>query len=211
MIRPIALKHTFTTIATLAILSSDCHAATGGNLSNCRGGCPGGEACVGNPFSQPVSDSECGGCGRGQYWWPCNFEVCKLSLPNIHWLIYLKYDTFHRFQTLCFCASTEEGAPRVPPAPASKLSVNQELDICADVLTEDVFNSIVQPTSDEGRALFSYSGLCIAIDNYNRWDDKVLVLIRGPLYVTQIPLGTMMRSLPKWGQKSKYEWNWHRF
>ena len=167
MIRPTALKHAFTTIAALATLSSDCHAATGGNLSNCRGGCPGGEACVGNPFSQPVSDSECGGCGRGQYWWPCNFEVSFRYQTYIASSLFLTYN-FQLFKTLCFCAGSEEGAPRVPPAPASKLNVNQELDTCGDVLTENVFNSIVQPTSDEGRALFSYSGLCIAIDNYNR-------------------------------------------
>jgi len=40
-----------------------------------------------------------------------------------------------------------------------------------------VFNSIVQPESDEGRALFSYSGLCIAIDNYNRYHDEKFALM----------------------------------
>jgi len=64
----------YVSFVAIAFLISICNAA-GGNLSNCKGGCPGGEACVGNPFSQPVSDSECSACGRGQYWWPCNFEV----------------------------------------------------------------------------------------------------------------------------------------
>jgi hypothetical protein len=61
--------------AAIAALLTTSALSAGGNLSNCKGGCPGGESCVGNPFSQPVSDSECSACGRGQYWWPCNFEV----------------------------------------------------------------------------------------------------------------------------------------
>ncbi|KAL3800656.1 hypothetical protein HJC23_006118 [Cyclotella cryptica] len=126
---------------------------SGGNLSNCKGGCPGGEQCVGNPFSQPVSDSECSGCARGQYWWPCNFE------------------------TLCFCANVEDGAPRVPPAPSSGVTLNDELSPCEDVLTEDVFNAIVQPGTDEGKAVFTYLGLCNAIDIYNRFHDEKFAMM----------------------------------
>jgi hypothetical protein len=78
---------------------------------------------------------------------------------------------------LCFCASTEDGSPRVPPAPSSKLQVNEDLNPCLDVLTEDVFNSIVQPSTAEGSVLYSYSGLCIAIDNYNRYHDEKFAMM----------------------------------
>jgi len=75
--------------------------------------------------------------------WPCNFE------------------------TLCFCHSIEEGALRVPPAPKSGLRVNEELDPCKDILTQDVFNLLVSPTTDEAKALYTYDGLCNAISQYN--------------------------------------------
>lgn len=78
---------------------------------------------------------------------------------------------------MCFCTSTEDGSPRVPPAPSSKLQVNEDLHPCLDVLTEDVFNSIVQPSTAEGSALYSYSGLCIAIDNYNRYHDEKFAMM----------------------------------
>lgn len=125
------------------------HAApTGGNLSNCKGSCNKGERCIGNPFSQPVTDSQCNKCAGTQYWWPCNFE------------------------TLCYCNSVEEGAPRVPPAPKSRVKENDELHPCEDILTEDIFTTIVQPTSEEGKALFTYSGLCNAIGTYNALHDE---------------------------------------
>ena len=130
-------------LTTTTILPS--LAQTGGNLSNCKSGCQLGELCVGNPFSQPVSDDECLTCAGGRYWWPCNFE------------------------TLCYCNSVEEGSPRVPPAPKSGLKVNEDLNICSDILTQDVFNALVQPTSDEARALYSYDGLCNAINQYNEY------------------------------------------
>eukprot|EP00571_Detonula_confervacea_P007365 CAMPEP_0172313228 /NCGR_PEP_ID=MMETSP1058-20130122/19738_1 /TAXON_ID=83371 /ORGANISM="Detonula confervacea, Strain CCMP 353" /LENGTH=476 /DNA_ID=CAMNT_0013026845 /DNA_START=128 /DNA_END=1558 /DNA_ORIENTATION=- len=133
-------------IATL--LPSLLHAQTGGNLSNCKGGCELGELCIGNPFSQPVSDSECNTCAGGRYWWPCNFE------------------------TLCYCNSVEEGAPRVPPAPKSRVKFNDSLDPCKDILTEDIFNAIVQPTSEEGKNLYTYDGLCNAIILYNTYHDE---------------------------------------
>lgn len=77
---------------------------------------------------------------------------------------------------MCFCASTDDGAPRVPPAPSSKLQVNEEIVPC-DVLTEDVFNAIVQPASEEGKTVFSYAGLCIAIDIYNRNHDEKFAMM----------------------------------
>lgn len=95
-----------------------------------------------------MKDSECNGCAGGQYWWPCNFE------------------------TLCYCADYEEGSPRIPPAPKSRLQVNEGIDPCRDVLTEEVFNSVVQPATDEGRALFTYDGLCNAIHQYNMNHDE---------------------------------------
>lgn len=106
-------------------------------------------------------------------------EELHLKLIDTYYiLLYLTNDHFHFCnKTLCFCASTDEGAPRVPPAPSSKLQVNEEIDPCTDVLTEDVFNSIVQPATDEGRALFSYSGLCIAIDIYNRYHDEKFAMM----------------------------------
>ena len=65
----------------------------------------------------------------------------------------------------------------MPPAPSSKLKVNEELDPCTDILTEETFNLIVQPESEEGRTLFSYSGLCIAIDNYNKYHDEKFAMM----------------------------------
>jgi len=139
------LRRIFTATTLLPPL---LHAQTGGNLSNCRGGCPGGERCIGNPFSQPVSDDQCNTCAAGRYWWPCNYE------------------------TLCFCSSIEEGAPRVPPAPKSRLEVNEALDPCNDILTEQIFNAIVEPASEEGKALYTYKGLCDAIALYNNYHDE---------------------------------------
>ena len=51
-------------LTTITILPS--LAQTGGNLSNCKSGCQLGELCVGNPFSQPVSDDECLTCAGGR-------------------------------------------------------------------------------------------------------------------------------------------------
>lgn len=108
-----------------------------------------GEFCVGNPFSQPVTDGQCASCAGGKYWWPCNFE------------------------TLCFCNSMDDGAPRVPPAPKSYVKANEEVgDPCERILTEEVFNAIVQPKSEEGRALYTYLGLCNAIAQYNAFHDE---------------------------------------
>jgi hypothetical protein len=126
---------------------------TGGNLSNCKGGCGSGESCIGNPFSQPVPDDECSGCAGGKYWWPCNFE------------------------TLCYCGPAEEGSPRFPPAPKSELQMN-DIDVCASVLTKEVFlksttsfgNGTTTPTS--GGGLFTYEGLCDAIMQYNANHDE---------------------------------------
>mmetsp|Transcript_29759 Transcript_29759/g.56286 ORF Transcript_29759/g.56286 Transcript_29759/m.56286 type:complete len:484 (+) Transcript_29759:161-1612(+) len=137
----------FTTLLSPLVLHVS-HAQTGGNLSNCKGGCDLGEVCIGNPFSQPVTDAQCNKCAGGQYWWPCNFE------------------------TLCFCNSIEENAPRAPPAPKSRIKVNELLDPCRDILTEEVFDAIVQPMSEEGKALFTYSGLCNAIAQYNILHDE---------------------------------------
>ena len=82
------------------------------------------------------------------YFWPCNFE------------------------TLCFCNSVAEGAPRVPPAPKTRLPINETLDPCRDVLTQETFDAIVQPQSFEGQALYSYEGLCSAIRQYNTFHDE---------------------------------------
>lgn len=131
-----------------ALLPALLHAQTGGNLSNCKGGCESGERCIGNPFSQPVSDSECNTCAGGRYWWPCNFE------------------------TLCYCNRVEEGSPRVPPAPKSRIKLNDSLDPCKDILTEEIFNAIVQPTNDLAKNLYTYDGLCSAIMQYNTYHDE---------------------------------------
>jgi len=138
-------------IARLGLgLGSVVYAQTGGNLSNCRGGCDRGEKCVGNAFSQPVEDSECNTCAQGRYWWPCNFE------------------------TLCFCSSVEVGSPRVPPAPKSGFRPNEEiLDPCqAGILTEEAFNQIVQPSTEGGRNLYTYDGFCQAIQQFNKYHDE---------------------------------------
>ena len=107
--------------------------ATGGNLSECRnGGCALGEYCIGNSFLKEVDDDGeygCSKCSGNRDWYPCNFE------------------------TTCYCNA--DGAPRIPPAPRSGLNVNTELDVCQDILTESVFNSIVQPKSEEGKQLFT--------------------------------------------------------
>eukprot|EP00581_Thalassiosira_minuscula_P004316 CAMPEP_0183747744 /NCGR_PEP_ID=MMETSP0737-20130205/67411_1 /TAXON_ID=385413 /ORGANISM="Thalassiosira miniscula, Strain CCMP1093" /LENGTH=967 /DNA_ID=CAMNT_0025983461 /DNA_START=817 /DNA_END=3721 /DNA_ORIENTATION=- len=66
----------------------------------------------------------------------------------------------------------EEGAPRVPPAPKSRLQVNEALDPCNDILTEQIFNAIVEPASEEGKALYTYKGLCDAIALYNSYHDE---------------------------------------
>jgi hypothetical protein len=124
--------------------------ATGGNLSECRnGGCALGEYCIGNSFLKEVDDDGeygCSKCSGNRDWYPCNFE------------------------TTCYCNA--DGAPRIPPAPRSGLNVNTELDVCQDILTESVFNSIVQPKSEEGKQLFTYVGLCEAISNYNQYHDE---------------------------------------
>ena len=52
------------------------------------------------------------------------------------------------------------------------MTVNAAIDTCRDVLTEDTFNNIVQPTSEEGKQLFTYAGLCDAISNYNQYHDE---------------------------------------
>jgi hypothetical protein len=146
------MSHLLRTFLITALLPSLPHAQTGGNLSNCKGGCTLGEVCIGNPFSQPVSDDDCNNCAGGRYWWPCNFE------------------------TLCYCNSATEGAPRIPPAPKSKLEVFNEniTNPCGvgGVLTEGAFNEIVQPTSDAGIALYTYEGLCNAISQYNMNHDE---------------------------------------
>ena len=131
-------------VGTFLILISAVDAQTGGALSECaNGGCNLGEYCVGNSFLKDVDDTGeygCAKCNGARDWWPCNFE------------------------TTCFCWA--EGSPRIPPAPKSGLT-KSDLDVCRDVLTEDIFNNIVQPTSNEGRQLFTYAGLCDAISNYN--------------------------------------------
>ena len=131
------------------------HAQTGGNLSNCKGGCELGETCIGNPFSQPVSDDDCNNCAGGRYWWPCNFE------------------------TLCYCNSADENAPRIPPAPKSGLKVYNEniTDPCSNnILTQEIFHEIVPPsnytTNSEGVALYTYEGFCNAIMQYNMNHDE---------------------------------------
>ena len=116
---------------------------TGGNLSNCKSGCQLGELCIGNPFSQIVEDSECYKCAGGREYWPCNFE------------------------TLCYCNDADEDAPRIPPAPKSGVKVNENIDPCIHILTQDVFDRIVQPTTEEAKALYTYDGLCNAIALYN--------------------------------------------
>ena len=143
-------------IGALFLLSTtsttNVQAATGGNLSECgskNGGCQLGEYCVGNPFLKEVEDSGeygCNKCNGSRDFWPCNFE------------------------TLCYCNSPDN--PKIPPAPKSGETVNTQLDACRDVLTEDIFNAIVQPTSEEGKKLFTYSGLCDAISNYNEYHDE---------------------------------------
>jgi hypothetical protein len=141
----------------ISLLPPYSHAQTGGNLSNCKGGCQLGEVCVGNPFSQPVSDDDCNNCAGGRYWWPCNFE------------------------TLCYCSSADENAPRIPPAPKSGLEVYNEniTDPCANnILTQEIFNEIVQSTTSstsstsEGSTLYTYEGLCNAIMQYNMNHDE---------------------------------------
>ena len=110
-----------------------------------------GEVCIGNAFSQPVSDKECNTCAGGRYWWPCNFE------------------------TLCYCNSVEENAPRVPPAPKSGVKVNENEELknpCEKILTVDVFNAIVQPGTQAGAELYTYLGLCNAIMQYNTHHDE---------------------------------------
>jgi len=129
--------------------------ATGGALSECaNGGCNLGEYCIGNSFLKDVDDDGeygCSKCSGSRDWWPCNFE------------------------TTCFCWT--EGSPKIPPAPKSGLQVNAALDACRDVLTEDVFNNIVQPKSEEGKQLFTYDGLCNAISNYNQYHDDKFALM----------------------------------
>jgi len=44
-------------------------------------------------------------------------------------------------------------------------------------LTEDIFDAIVQPASDEGKALYTYSGLCNAIIQYNSHHDEKFALM----------------------------------
>jgi hypothetical protein len=127
-------------------------AQTGGNLSGCKGGCESGESCVGNPFSQPVPDSECDGCAGGKYWWPCNFE------------------------TLCFCGSGDADAPRFPPAPKSGLESN-DIDVCSSVLTEVVFDAATGGmagggSGGDGSSPYTYQGLCDAIAQYNMHHDE---------------------------------------
>lgn len=150
---------TRTPLLLISLLPPLSHAQTGGNLSNCKGGCELGETCIGNPFSQPVSDDDCNNCAGGRYWWPCNFE------------------------TLCYCNSADENAPRIPPAPKSGLEVYNEnvTDPCSsNILTQEIFHQIVQPptttsstsmssssSTSEGAALYTYEGLCNAIMQYN--------------------------------------------
>jgi hypothetical protein len=148
-------------LASLLLHSTPLSSAqTGGNLSNCKGGCTLGETCIGNPFSQPVTDDDCNNCAGSRYWWPCNFE------------------------TLCYCNSAEENAPRIPPAPKSGLEVYNEniTDPCSNgILTQEIFNAIVQPptsssitntSSSEGMLLYTYEGLCNAIMQYNMNHDE---------------------------------------
>mmetsp|Transcript_3021 Transcript_3021/g.4977 ORF Transcript_3021/g.4977 Transcript_3021/m.4977 type:complete len:514 (-) Transcript_3021:51-1592(-) len=138
------------TFLLLLSISATANAQTGGALSECaNGGCRLGEYCVGNSFLKDVDDTGeygCAKCNGNRDWWPCNFE------------------------TTCFCHA--EGAPRIPPAPRSGVNVNTALDACRDVLTEDIFNNIVQPNSEEGKQLFTYAGLCDAIANYNQYHDE---------------------------------------
>mmetsp|Transcript_8500 Transcript_8500/g.17093 ORF Transcript_8500/g.17093 Transcript_8500/m.17093 type:complete len:520 (-) Transcript_8500:28-1587(-) len=134
------------------------------NLSNCKGGCPLGELCIGNPFSQPVSDSECSPCAMGQYWWPCNFE------------------------TLCFCNDIDNGGARIPPAPLSGEKVNDAIQLCEDdsttdnvtvILTREMFDQIVKVNSTEDpqqspslQDVFGYGGFCAAVSQYNQNHDE---------------------------------------
>jgi hypothetical protein len=142
------------TLLLASLLPPLSHAQTGGNLSNCKGGCELGETCIGNPFSQPVSDDDCNNCAGGRYWWPCNFE------------------------TLCYCNSADENAPRIPPAPKSGLKVYNEnvTDPCSNnILTQEIFHEIVPPsntTNSEGVALYTYEGFCNAIMQYNMNHDE---------------------------------------
>ena len=148
-------------LSLLFVLPAAIHAQTGGNLSNCKGGCEMGEVCIGNAFSQPVSDKECNTCAGGRYWWPCNFE------------------------TLCYCNSVEENAPRVPPAPKSGVKVNENEELknpCEKILTIDVFNAIVQPGTQAGAELYTYLGLCaqpscniirIMMKSLQQWEVKI--------------------------------------
>mmetsp|Transcript_22314 Transcript_22314/g.38157 ORF Transcript_22314/g.38157 Transcript_22314/m.38157 type:complete len:484 (+) Transcript_22314:285-1736(+) len=139
-----------TFLLLLSIPEADAQTATGGALSECaNGGCNLGEYCVGNSFLKDVDDTGeygCSKCNGSRDWWPCNFE------------------------TTCFCHALD--APRIPPAPRSGVTVNAAIDTCRDVLTEDTFNNIVQPTSEEGKQLFTYAGLCDAISNYNQYHDE---------------------------------------
>ncbi|KAL7532907.1 hypothetical protein ACHAXR_004928 [Thalassiosira sp. AJA248-18] len=117
-------------------------------LSNCKGGCPSGEICVANTVAH-VSDEECSKC-INTFIYPCNKE------------------------THCYCNSAEENAPKYPPMPKSGLAANEDyLDPCQDgVLTEEIFDAIVQPSTVEGRALYTYKGLCDAIVVYNTNHDE---------------------------------------
>ena len=144
------IMKTYISAFLLSISAADAQTATGGALSECaNGGCKLGEYCIGNSFLKDVDDTGeygCSKCNGGRDWWPCNFE------------------------TTCYC--NEEGAPKIPPAPRSGLQVNAAIDACRDVLTEDVFDIVVQPTSEEGKQLFTYAGLCDAISDYNQYHDE---------------------------------------
>ena len=60
----------------------------------------------------------------------------------------------------------------MPPAPQSGEKANEEVDACRDVLTEEVFNSVVRPATLKGNALFTYKGLCDAMAQYNQFHDE---------------------------------------
>ncbi|KAL3788652.1 hypothetical protein ACHAW5_008009 [Stephanodiscus triporus] len=155
---PIPLPRLTSSALLLLLLQfpSPLLAQTGGNLSNCKGGCGSGESCLGNPFTQPVTDDDCDGCAGGKYYWPCNFE------------------------TLCYCGPSDAGAPRVPPAPKSNLAPNDAIvvDVCSSVLTEDAFvaatgigkGGTTTTNGDDGP--YTYRGLCDAISAYNLLHDE---------------------------------------
>lgn len=146
------------------------------HLSNCKGGCPSGDICIANTveigpgsgMSQSESDEECSKCDKS-FIYPCNKE------------------------TYCYCNSAEENAPRYPPTPKSGLTENENyLDPCQDgILTEEIFNDVVQPSSVEGSELYTYKGLCDAIGGYNMNHDEKFAGM-GDIYDIRVELAAFL-------------------